>query len=1161
MAYKPISQISAGGGYVPIGQTKPQGQTPSLQSFFPAQQKIQTSSFRERNPVAVPQTTEQRRNIVETDKERGTSISQNTPSVSLLTRGVRKLPFSNTIERDVLKPVAKVRDFFIPSQSDYMVEATEEDPTQTLEQVKERAQALMLKDGFVDVNGATFSPTDSMPVSGRIKAGALAKVGVKRLIRRVLNAETETAATKLAKQLTSNEKEASEILGRIIGANTETKAGALVRSLEKQASSKSKYTPIKSQATDTGLLRDSFVKRFESVKPVNTSSKAGGGGDILRSTPVPKSIVDLKKTPNPTVKQLNEALEAIRVSGRKADDLALELREFTKNQPAPFTQRAGASDITAPVKTMATVKMQVAKLKQSNPSLAKQVEVSLNKVTAQELVQKITKLPTTKLANELSVLTKPQLIEEFGKIAPIQTIIEPQQNTTKGIFASALENLRDPARRQQGSIGGVPEGFPKLKSESVSSVNNTTDAVLNGAMAKYRKTARKPVTADNDLAEAAKKAETPGQLKKLTGELLTPISSRLGRINPELKVQLRKFENSVAQQTHLQNVEIKPLLDATKRMTAQDQAIFDIARKNGDSEVIDAIGTKYNIQQELTKTRNVMDNLFDRAKAVGLDVEYRKDYFPRSIKNPQKFLAYLRGREDWSSIRKAVEEAAEKKGVKYTDLDPEEVSGIVNTFIRGYGNKIELSGPGATKARTIEVLDDELNEFYESADSSLAGYIVRMNDEIEGRKFFGKRPKGEPVTDIGAEDSIGSYVFDLIEEGKILPNQEEEVSDILRSRFHRGKMNGALDVYKNAEYISTMGSVISAVTQLGDIAFSLYDNGIYHTARGVKKSFSKNRITKEDLGVEQITQEFANATASGKALEKVFRVVGLNKMDRLGKETLVNGNMSKLQAFAKNGDERLDVELGRWFDAEEAQVVKEQFRQGSLTEETKLVLFSRLLDFQPVAKSEMPQKYLEMPNGRIFYMLKSFTIKQFDVFRREAIDDIVSGDKTKTIKGMKNLGLLAGAFVMANATSDEIKDQILGRDTPMADRVVDNMWRLVGASKYDVYKARQEGFGTTVMKKVLFPASIIDRGSKDVSNVLNDKRYERGPLEGEKYKSESVQTIPVAGKLYYWWFGRGAQKQEFKESIGSTEEGGLPKLPKIPTAGGSEGQLPKLPKI
>jgi hypothetical protein len=106
-----------------------------------------------------------------------------------------------------------------------------------------------------------------------------------------------------------------------------------------------------------------------------------------------------------------------------------------------------------------------------------------------------------------------------------------------------------------------------------------------------------------------------------------------------------------------------------------------------------------------------------------------------------------------------------------------------------------------------------------------------------------------------------------------------------------------------------------------------------------------------------------------------------------------------------------------------------------------------------------------------------------------------------------------------------------------------------------VYKARQEGFGTTVMKKILFPASLLDRGSRDATNIITQKTYERGPLEGERYKSELVQSIPLAGKLYYWWFGRGAQKEEYKEGTSTTTSAGA-----FPSRKGSSLEAPSFPK-
>jgi hypothetical protein len=272
----------------------------------------------------------------------------------------------------------------------------------------------------------------------------------------------------------------------------------------------------------------------------------------------------------------------------------------------------------------------------------------------------------------------------------------------------------------------------------------------------------------------------------------------------------------------------------------------------------------------------------------------------------------------------------------------------------------------------------------------------------------------------------------------------------------------------------------------------------------------------------------------------------------------VNANLAKLQSQARRGDDVLRTQVERLFDSDEVDVVLKELADGQITERTKFMAFNRLLDFQPLTKSEMPEAYLNHPNGRMFYMLKSFTLKQYDIYRRESFDLIASGEKAKVKQGVKNLLTMAALFMAANATADEIKDLLLDRDTPPSDRVVDNLWRLVGASKYDVYKAREEGIGTTILKKILFPASILDRATKDFETITTDKEYEKGPMAGENYKFESTQTIPVGGKLYYWWFGRGDQKQEYKDSQGTSETStGTPELPALPKL----PKLPSLPKI
>ena len=339
-------------------------------------------------------------------------------------------------------------------------------------------------------------------------------------------------------------------------------------------------------------------------------------------------------------------------------------------------------------------------------------------------------------------------------------------------------------------------------------------------------------------------------------------------------------------------------------------------------------------------------------------------------------------------------------------------------------------------------------------------------------------------------------------------------------------MSGPVQLYKNLSYIDTMGSPISALTQIGDLAFSLYDAGFYQTAKqstksgvgqvlklvGLKKLAPKMKFTREEMGFERIAQEFMDSGKMGKAVEKVFKMVGLEQMDAIGKETLMNAGYEKYRKRAKNNPRELYKELEPMFE-EDTQMVMNDLKEGNITDDVRLLIHSKLLDFQPMAKSEMPEQYLRMGNGRLFYMLKSFTLKQFDVFRRESFQKLKTGTAKERAKALSNLGRLSMFFVLANAGADELKDFVLGRKTDFSDRVVDNVLRLMGISKFVTWKARTEGVGSAIFKQVAPPFKFINAVTKDIVGAGDGKGL------------ETLSSLPVIGKLMYWHLGRGTAKR------------------------------------
>lgn len=720
---------------------------------------------------------------------------------------------------------------------------------------------------------------------------------------------------------------------------------------------------------------------------------------------------------------------------------------------------------------------------------------------ASDLGKKRSKIAFIKKIAEFNSTVVRDVKNQLSLKKPIKDMNEQELNQLNAALLGRLN-----FKKQRGFEPEAPwsdKVVDRVPTESVYEANRQVVADNNRFTTRFKKGVKDAI-------------ESP---KETLDNLFGSISTRLKNIDPSLKRHMRTFEYNVARakQTDRKGVEpfVKRIKD--KKIDPNDYADLDLAMKNGDSAKMESIFKKYGLEEDFARVRTALDDIYKRADEVGYDIGYRKNYIPRVIKDPEGFLEYIQKGDDWSIIDEAIK-AKEMELARY--LTTEEKANLINTMVRGYkSGQITLSETGAMKVRSIEVVDDKINQFYGDSVDSLLKYIDSTNDAIEARRFFGKGKTSE-LTKI--DDSIGKYILDLLAEGKIKPSQEKELRDILSARFNPKGTHGFWGNFKNLAYIDTMGSPISAITQIGDLAFAVYKGGPIQAAKAFGRAVvGRSHITKEDIGIEKIATEFEDGRATAKIVDRVFKAVGLSKMDSLGKETLINATIGRYRNLAKNPNEEFLSKLRAVYGSDEVAITKviDDLKTGKNTEDVKLLAFNELLDMQPVALSEMPVQYLKGGNGRVFYMLKTYTVKQFDIYRNEVWHEMVKNPA----KGMRNLVYLTGSLVLANATADEIKDTILGRETSWEDRTIDNLLRLAGFSKFTIYKARQEGAGSAAAQTILPPMKLLDSISKDLTSK-ND---------GEPKGIEDLETpasVPVGGKLYYWWFGKGAQKSEDKKA-------------------------------
>lgn len=507
------------------------------------------------------------------------------------------------------------------------------------------------------------------------------------------------------------------------------------------------------------------------------------------------------------------------------------------------------------------------------------------------------------------------------------------------------------------------------------------------------------------------------------------------------------------------------------------------------------------VDQHMNKYYKVStDALVDYISGAVQMIENKK-YFGRETKELQNLRRMVANRETTISEYEAMEpQEAKWKEIKTRNYK----IGAVEAQIRNtYDNnvKAELTDRKTKLEAEVEYLKDR------RADQVKEIAITRMKVELAQVK-----KEVDALADSKIENSVGNLLFELAEQGKISHTQELRLKDLLLARFsNKGLGNEFLRIIRDGGYIWTLGNFESAITQFGDLGTSAYKNGLWNTAFEYAKAWAgKSEITIDDLGLGKIIQDggYADTSAWSQALDKVLKYTGFEKMDKIAKQTLVNSAIRKAREQAKADspelEEYLRHEFGeKWID------VKEDMKTGAITDEILEYAMFQLLDVQPITIDQMPRYYAEGGKKRLFYMMKSYFIKQLNEYRKVCFETA----KTDPRKAVVDMLRLTAYLMLFNAGADLLKDLLFGRPINVADTLVDNIFIGGSINRYQAMSVKREGLFRTLQKQLLFP-------------VMMDELIIDALSEKEIKDWNTWKNIPLVGRPYYWWFGGGHLKTE-----------------------------------
>ena len=613
-----------------------------------------------------------------------------------------------------------------------------------------------------------------------------------------------------------------------------------------------------------------------------------------------------------------------------------------------------------------------------------------------------------------------------------------------------------------------------------------------------------------DEANALNPFTASNAVVKTARDFVGVLSTDVSRINPIVGGRLKKHDAAVGVKTSSYIKRAEPFVALMKSLPTK--VVNQVNRHLGSEDFngAKAILSQYDsaAPKIIDDTKVLLKDIEAELTGAGYQFKTIDNYFPLKVANYQDFLKSI-GKEYKAPIDKALSDRAKKLGIKDVNALPQiEAEEVIAQVLKGrqYGKLTEKSL--ASMSRKVR-LDDEVIQQYKAPQQALVEHITDSVSRIEKRKFFGDAATQKGIKSIDLSDSVDKLIAQEITGQRMSPEDFGKLKELLEARFGMGeKQTGAgANAVKNLIYQMTIANPMSALTQIADLGMSVFANGLLPTLKSVVK---RPKIKIEDLLSDQlISAEIGTVGKMAKALDFTFTWSGFKAVDKFGKETLVNAAYNKFQkqALSQKGVEQLRKRFGATF-GDEFDLLLSDLRSGQVTDNVKMLAFAELANFQPVSLSEMPLKYLQANNGRVFYALKSFTIKQFDVMRREIIHEFTDGNP---VEGMKKFIAYATILPLAGATVQEVKDFISRGDEisieDMPDQMVANAIKLMGTSQWVIENRVKQGKPfSAVAEAIMPPINLFDGIAEELQSIYKGEKF-------DPETSQMLQRLPPYGRL------------------------------------------------
>lgn len=387
----------------------------------------------------------------------------------------------------------------------------------------------------------------------------------------------------------------------------------------------------------------------------------------------------------------------------------------------------------------------------------------------------------------------------------------------------------------------------------------------------------------------------------------------------------------------------------------------------------------------------------------------------------------------------------------------------------------------------------------------------------------------EKAKEIRKEIEQGDASFILLEEAIKKEGGSKDVialtDELARSLIVRGSQSpkGWLANIRKMAYMGTIGNPYSALLNFGDVSNTVVNFGADNTAAGVINYFKNNGLATnvKDVGLaNQATGDFLRegGTAWNRRFNQFsdlsFKAAGFRGADVAGKTVTLNAAIQRGRQLAADGT--LAREYGWLFNKGEINSLRRDLLAGRKTDRVREFAAAELAKLQPSDLAQMPKWYLDHPNGRLLYMLRTFGLKQLQQIERLVLETWKEGarrnDNAMKAKAIKNAAAYLVVVGGGNTLLNELRQPIKGkRDAfemeDMQEYFVDFMLgvaTLNTLSSYNLKRASEGDAGPLIMSVFPAPVGMAEDFAADTIQLLSGEE----DLEDLIEEGKAVRWLP-----------------------------------------------------